>query len=192
MTPRRLYAPVVLGTLAAGGLAFFALGRTWARSKVVADGLTTDTVSTTGADAHPLASALALVIIASALAILAASRRIRRVVGVLAVVVALVGIWIIVQGGDALDDTLTAAVENSPAFTGSNHPDVVEETSWRLVAMVAFAIAAVLGAVTTRLALQWPTMSSRYDAPPVRPSAQQTQDDHDMWKALDEGRDPTQ
>lgn len=192
MTPRRLYAPVVLGTLAAGGLAFFALGRTWARSKVVADGLTTDTVSTTGADAHPLASALALVIIASALAILAASRRIRRVVGVLAVVVALVGIWIIVQGGDALDDTLTAAVEKSPAFTGSNHPDVVEETSWRLVAMVAFAIAAVLGAVTTRLALQWPTMSSRYDAPPVRPSAQQTQDDHDMWKALDEGRDPTQ
>ena len=192
MTPRRLYAPVVLGTLAAGGLAFFALGRTWARSKVVADGLTTDKVSATGSDAHPLASALALVIIASALAILAASKRIRRAVGVLTFVVALAGIWIIVLGGDALDDTLTAAVEKSPAFTGGNHPDVVVETSWRFVAVIAFAAAAILGAATTRWAPQWPTMSSRYDAPPVRPSAQQTQDDHDMWKALDEGRDPTQ
>ncbi len=91
VTPRRLYAPVVLGTLAAGGLAFFALGRTWASSNVVADGLSTDTVSATGSDAHPLASALALVIVASALAILAASKRIRRAVGVLTVLVALVG-----------------------------------------------------------------------------------------------------
>lgn len=192
MTSRRLYAPVVLGTLAAGGLAFFSLGRTWADSKVVAEGLTTDKVSATGSDAHPLASALALVIIASALAILAASKRIRRVVGIFTVVVALAGIAIIVLGGNALDDTLTAAVEKSPAFTGANHPDTVRETAWSLVAAAAFVLAAALGAITARLAPLWPTMSSRYDAPPVRPSAQQAQDDHDMWKALDEGRDPTQ
>jgi uncharacterized membrane protein (TIGR02234 family) len=158
----------------------------------VAEGLSTDKVSATGADAHPLASALALVIIASALAVLAASKRIRRAVGILTMVVALVAISIIVWGGDALDDTIHAAVEKSPAFTGANDPDVVHLSVWSFVAIAAFAIAAALGAMTARMAPLWPTMSSRYDAPPVRPSAQQAQDDNDMWKALDEGRDPTQ
>jgi uncharacterized membrane protein (TIGR02234 family) len=58
--------------------------------------------------------------------------------------------------------------------------------------MGRFIFAAALGVVTTRFASVWPTMGSRYDAPPVRPSAQAEQDDNDMWKALDEGRDPTQ
>lgn len=191
-TVRRLYAPVVLGTLAAGGLAFFALGRIWARGNVVAEGLSTDKVSATGSDAHPLASALSLVIVASALAILAASKRVRRVVGSLTVLVAVAAVAIVVFGSDALDDTLKAAVEKSPSFTGSNFPDDTSRTAWSWVAVAAFLAAAALGAVTTRFAGVWPTMGSRYDAPPVRPSAQSEQDDNDMWKALDEGRDPTQ
>lgn len=192
MTARRLYGPVVLGTLAAGGLAFFALGRTWATSRVRAEGLSADSVSATGADAHPLASALSLVIIASALAVLAASRRVRRGVGVLTVLVALLGIWIVMAGGESLDEALATAVEKSPSFTGTNFPDVVVHSSWSLVAVGAFLLAAVLGVMTVRLAPHWPTMSSRYDAPPVRPSVQESVDDGDMWKALDEGRDPTQ
>lgn len=192
MTGRRLYAPIVLGTLVAGGLAFFVLGRTWASSNVVAVGLTADKVTATGSDAHPLAAALAVVIIASALAILAASRRIRQAVGVFTSIVALVAIWTIVFDGDALDGAITTVVEKSPAFTGANRPDAIHETAWSYVALSAFVLAAVLGAFTTRFASSWPTMGSRYDAPPVRASAQQTQDDKDMWKALDEGRDPTQ
>ncbi len=192
MTARRLYAPIVLGTLAAGGLAFFALGRTWASSKVVAEGLTADKVSATGSDAHPLAAALAVVIIASALAILASARRVRQAVGVFTAIVALVASWIIVFDGDALDGAISTAVEKSPAFTGANHPDAIQETAWSYVALAAFVLAAVLGTLTTRLAASWPTMGSRYDAPPVRVSTQQNQDDNDMWKALDEGRDPTQ
>ncbi|MEO6604576.1 MAG: Trp biosynthesis-associated membrane protein [Aeromicrobium sp.] len=182
----------MLGTLAAGGLALFALGRTWANSKVVAEGLTADKVSATGSDAHPLAAALAVVIVASALAILAASKRIRQAVGVFTALVSLIAIWIIVFDGDSLDGAITKAVEKSPAFTGANHPDAISESIWSYVALAAFVVAVVLGVVTTRLASSWPTMSSRYDAPPVRPSAQATQDDEDMWKALDEGRDPTQ
>ncbi|GAA3535056.1 hypothetical protein GCM10022234_34810 [Aeromicrobium panaciterrae] len=192
MTPRRLYAPVVLGTLAAGGLAFFALGRTWVRGTVVAEGLSSEKVTATGSDAHPLASALSLVIVASALAVLAASRRVRRVVGVLTVIVALVALSFIVFASGAVDDTLKAAVEKSPSFTGGNLPGDTTRTAWSWVAIAAFVLAAVLGAVTTRFAAVWPTMGSRYDAPPVRPGAQAEHDDNDMWKALDEGRDPTQ
>ena len=192
MTGRRLYGPIVLGTLAAGGLAFFALGRTWASSNVVAEGLTADRVAATGTDAHPLGAALAVVVVASSLAILAASRRVRQTVGGFTALVALVGIWVIVFNGDAPDGAITAAVEKSPAFTGSNHPDALQETAWSYVALAGFVVAALLGALTMRFAPSWPTMGSRYDAPPVRSSAQQTQDDNDMWKALDEGRDPTQ
>ncbi len=192
MNVRRLYAPVVLGTLAAGGLALVAVGRTWASSDVVATGLSTDTVTVSGSDAHPLASAMALVIITAALAILASSNRIRRAVGVLTVLGALIGIWVVARGGGAMDSAMAAAVEKSPAFTGSNMPDDIHRTGWYLVACAAFAIAALLGAVTVRLAPLWPTMGSRYDAPPVRPASQPAAEDHDIWKALDEGRDPTQ
>ncbi len=192
MTGQRLYAPVVVGTLAAGGVALFALGRTWATSNVVAQGLTADKVAATGSDAHPLVAALAVVVIASALAILAASRRVRQAVGVFTAIIALAAVWIIAFEGDALDGAITAAVQKSPAFTGSNHPDSLHENAWPYVAIAAFVLAAVLGACTTRFAAAWPTMGSRYDAPPVRGNAQQTQGGNDMWKALDEGRDPTQ
>ncbi len=192
MKARRLYAPVVLGTLTAGGLALIAVGRVWASSKVVADGLSTDTVTVSGSDAHPLASAMALVIIAAALAILASANRIRRAVGMLTVLGALIGIWVVTRGSAALDRALAAAVEQSPAFTGTNMPDDIDRTGWHLVAVAAFAVAAALGVVTVRLAPRWPTMGSRYDAPPVRPAPQPAPADHDMWKALDEGRDPTQ
>ncbi len=192
MTPRRLYAPAVLATLAAGGLAFLAVRRTWASTTVVADGLSTDAVSVTGTDAHPLASALALVVLASALAVLATSGRARQAVGILTTLVSLAAFWIIVRGGDALDDAVAAAVKQSPAFTGTNLPDDVHTTAWRFVAAAAFVVAMGLGALTTRFAPVWPAMGSRYDAPPISPAAQATQDDDDMWKALDEGRDPTQ
>ncbi len=192
MSAHRLYAPVVLGTLAAGGLAFAGTGRTWAHSSVIADGLSTQKVSVTGADAHPLASALALVVIASALAIPAASNRVRQAVGILTVVVSLVAIWMIVLGGDALNEAMTSAVKASPAFTGSNLPDDVHQTAWRLVAIAAFVLAAGLGMLTARFGRTWPTMGARYDPPPVRPSSRMAHEDADMWKALDEGRDPTQ
>ena len=46
--------------------------------------------------------------------------------------------------------------------------------------------------LTARFGRTWPTMGARYDPPPVRPSSRVAHEDADMWKALDEGRDPTQ
>lgn len=191
MNTRRLYGPVVLGTLAAGGLAFFAASRTWARVRIATDGLPTDSVDVTGADAQPLVSALALVVVTAALAVLAASPRVRRVVGGFTVLIALTAAVVVLLGGSSLDNAVDHAVEASPAFTGTGDHDFTT-SAWKYVTALAFVIAALLGGVTAKLGASWPTMSSRYDAPAARPAAAAPQSDAEMWKALDEGRDPTQ
>jgi uncharacterized membrane protein (TIGR02234 family) len=191
VSPRRLYGPVVLATLAAGGLAFFAASRTWARVEVATDGLPSDVVEVTGTDAQPLVPALALVVVTAALAVLAASARLRRVVGVLTVLVSVGAIVVLATGGSAVVDAARAAVELSPAYTGSTEVDPAT-SPWRFVAMAAFAFAALLGAVTVRFAGRWPTMGARFEAPgSVAPTAA-PETSTDIWKALDEGRDPTQ
>ncbi|MCL3818498.1 Trp biosynthesis-associated membrane protein [Aeromicrobium wangtongii] len=191
MTPRRLYVPVVLATLATGGLAFFAAGRTWAEADVRAQGLGHATISVSGGDAQPLVPALAVVVLTAALAILAAGRRMRRVIGVLTMLVAAAAIVAVPRSGtDALQDAVRSAAEESAAYTGPASLGSISYAPWDLVTIAAFVLAIALGAVTLRLAPQWPTMSSRYDAPGSRPAAK---DDSgtEMWKAMDRGDDPT-
>lgn len=191
MNTRRLYAPVVVGTLAAGGLAFFAASRTWAHVRIATDGLPSDSVDVTGADAQPLVSALALVVVTAALAVLAASPRVRRVVGGFTVLIALTAAVVVLLGGSSLDNAVDHAIEASPAYTGSGDRDFTT-SAWKYVTVLAFVIAALLGGITAKLGASWPTMSSRYDAPAARPAVTAPQSDAEMWKALDEGRDPTQ
>ena len=192
MNPRRLYAPVVLATLAAGGLGFFAAGRTWAAFTVTTEGLPSDKVEVTGTDALPLVSALAIVIVTSALAIFASGRRTRRVVGIFTVVVALTGLWLLVGGGDTLDKALSDAVKASPAYTGDTPSGSAERTIWQVVTGVAFVLSALLGAMTTRFGPSWATMGSRYERADAHSKPVEPTTDSEMWKALDEGRDPTE
>lgn len=188
---RRWYAPAVLTLLAAGGIAFFASSRVWARGTVAATGLPSDSVAVSGSDAHPLVSALAVVVVAASLAVLATGGRARRVVGVITMLAALGGAWVVVTGGDAVDRAFSDAVAESPAFTGGNEPDNVVGALWPVVAVVAFVVAAAIGMLTTVLAGRWSTMGRRYERPgraaPVTPETEA-----DIWKALDEGRDPTE
>lgn len=192
MTPGRLYAPVVLATLAAGGTAFLAAGRTWASADVRAEGLAPAEVAVSGADAQPLVSALAVVVVTAALAILAAGPRMRRAVGVLTVLVGVLGVVLVVRAaGSMLDEALRSAAEESPAYTGpASLGDDVARSPWYLVAIVAFVLVVVLGALTVRFAGRWPTMSSRYEAPSARRDVPVT-GEGDMWKAMDRGDDPT-
>lgn len=190
MSARRWYAPVVLTLLAAGGLTFLAGSRTWAEATVEAAGLPGDTVAVTGSDAVPLVPALALVVVTGALAVLASAGRVRRAVGVVVAAAALGGVVLTLGGSDTVGAALDDAVRSSPAFTGSNEPDVVVQSVWRLVASGAFALALVLGAVVTVVGARWPSMSRRYESP-AAPS-REPQHEQDLWKAMDEGRDPTQ
>ena len=190
MTSRRLYAPVVLTLLACGGLAFFAASRTWVEATVRARGLPSDPVTVSGTDAQPLVPALALVVVTGALAVLAASVRVRWVVGVLLVMVGLGAAVLVVTGGSTLDAAFDDAVRTSTAFTGSNTPDAHRVLVWPMLAGASFVLAAALGVVVIRLAGTWPTMGSRYESPTGQDKDERTEDD--LWAALDEGRDPTE
>lgn len=193
MTPRRLYAPVVLALLAVGGLAFFAASRTWATATLTSDGLPPSDLSVKGTDVEPLVSALAVVVVTAALAVLATGTRMRRVVGVLTIVVAILGIVVApFPGSGAYDRALSTAAEKSPAFTGADSLGESSTSVWYAVLVVAFVLAIVIGAAIVRWASAWPTMGSRYDAPSVRTSQDSTPSDGDMWKAMDQGHDPTE
>ena len=192
MNPRRLLAPSVLGAMATGGLAFFAASRTWAHATVEASGVPTAPIEVSGSDAVALVPALALVIVAAALAVLAASVRIRRVVGLLIVMVAVIGIVVILRAASDIDKAVDAAVHDSPAFIGTNAPGVVSLSAWRWVAAAAFVLSAFVGAVITGFGATWPTMGRKYDAPKAHTATKEVETEADIWKALDEGRDPTQ
>ncbi|MRK02133.1 hypothetical protein GEV27_11425 [Aeromicrobium sp. S22] len=193
VTPRRLYGPVVLVTLAAGGLAFFAAARTWADAKLSSEGLPPSTVGVSGTDAEPLVSALALVVVTAALAVLAAGPRLRRVVGALTMLVSVLAVVVAPpSGSDALDRALRKAAEESPSFTGPESIGDISSTPWYAVTVLAFVVAFLLGAATIRWAGAWPTMGRRYEAPAARAAGTEEVSDSDMWKAMDEGQDPTQ
>ena len=187
MSARRLYAPVVLTLLACGGLAFFAASRSWVEATVRAEGLPPDAVSVTGTDAQPLVPALALVVVTGALAVLAASVRVRWLVGILLVVVGLGAAAMVATGGPSIDAALDDAVRSSTAFTGDNVPDGRRSVVWPAVAIGSFLLAAVLGGFVIRMGGSWPTMGSRYESPTT-----QAKTEDDLWSALDEGRDPTE
>ncbi len=192
MNSRRLYVPSVLGTLAIGGLAFLAASRTWAAATIQAKGLPPAALKVSGSDAVPLVPALALVVVAAALAVLAASARVRRVVGVLVIVVAVIAIVAILRASGAIDAAVVSAVHDSPAFIGSNMPRDVSHGAWRWIALLAFAFAAVIGSVIARFGADWPTMGRKYEAPTAHTIGAEDESESDIWKALDEGRDPTQ
>ena len=192
VNPRRLYVPSVLAALATGGIAFFAASRTWAHTSVEASGVPTAPVDISGSDAVALVPALALVIVTAALAVLAASARVRRVVGLLIVGVSLIAIVVIARAGGDIDKAVQAAVHDSPAFIGTNRPDAVSHSVWRWLTVAAFVLAALVGAVIARFGALWPTMGRKYDAPKAHADIDDAKTEADIWKALDDGRDPTQ
>lgn len=181
---RRWYAPTVLGLLVAGGAAWLAAGREWARVTLTTEGLPPDTVVVTGREALPLVAALAVVVVTSALAVLATRGVVRRVVGAVVVIVASIAAVVCLTGAGATDEALRRAVEESPAFTGAV-PDA-DAGPWRLLTAIPFLLAAALGVVVVVVGARWPGMSGRYEAPAARRA-----ESDDPWTALDEGRDPT-
>ncbi len=195
---RRTFGPVLLTGLAAGALTAVGASQTWFVARGDAAGLDVR-VSVSGSDAAPLALAAALLALASWGVVLVSRSAGRRVasgigllaaLGVLAVVIAL---W--AGAEDAAADAL--------ADRGASSVEELGRRAWYWVTGLAAAVQVVALAAAFRLAPTWPTMSSRYDAPTpaatpasnpaaTAPIEETETDELTLWKALDEGRDPTQ
>ena len=190
---RSTFGPVLLVGLAAGALTAVASSQTWLVARGDAAGITVR-AAVAGSDAAPLALALALVALASWGVILVSATRVRRLAAALGAMAAL---GVLVVAVTFYSDAHRVAVD---ALTDKGAPVVADlsRRAWYWVAGLAATAQTLVLVAAYRFAPRWPTMSSRYDAPgststsPAEVSADGPEiPDLELWKALDEGRDPT-
>ena len=182
----RSFLPALLAGLAGAALAAVAAGRDWATATVSAPGAHT-AASAKGSASAPLAIALALVALAAWGVVLVVRGRTRRVVAVVGTL-ASAGVLVatLASLGRVRADA-ARAVQAQGALAPATH---VSLTGWFVVCALASLVTTVAFAVAVAASPRWPAMGSRYDAPAARAAA--PPEERDMWRALDEGRDPTQ
>ncbi|WP_202238455.1 TIGR02234 family membrane protein [Actinacidiphila reveromycinica] len=183
---------VALGCGVVGAsLVLLAAGKTWARGTASSAGHAMP-VHAGGSQMTALPGALALVGLASLVAIFAV-RRIGRYT--VAALLALSGLGAaataLARRGDhgALD--AAAATATSLTHATAAHTST---TGWPYVSVAGGLLLLIAGLTALRYGSRWPAMSSRYDRPTGRAAAPPAIDPdrpEDLWKALDRGEDPT-
>lgn len=186
---RRTFRPVVALGLLSTGLAVLATSNDLVRGR--AGTVTHETLATSGRDltGSPLASALALTVLATWGVVLVTRGWFRRLVTAIGLAGSLgLAVALVVQPRQMLDRLSDALLEASPTETAS-----VELTIWAAVAMVTCLGMVVASGAALVLVKHWPEMGSRYDAPGQQRSEEPVEPENnlDIWKALDDGRDPT-
>jgi uncharacterized membrane protein (TIGR02234 family) len=152
-------------------------------------------VQAKGGDVTGLPSALALVGLASLVAVLAVRRKSRAVVAGL---LTLCGAGTVVSPLLSADDR-APLVEKAAKTSGLTQSGIeaVHVTAWPYLSAAGGVLLLLAGVLAVRYGAQWPSMSgsSRYERTSRRqrgvPAAVDPDRPEDMWKALDRGEDPT-
>ena len=187
---RRTFGPLVLLGLAAGTVTAVAGNHMWVRAEGNRAGQVSSLALSVDSGKMPAATALALVVLASWGVVLVTRRRVRRAVAVLGALAALGTVVTVVVGWSSVDDALRADLASvGVADVATTH------TGWFWAAAVGSVLSLVAGVLAVRLVPGWPEMGTRYDAPgsgDASPVAEpEEQSNLELWKAMDEGRDPT-
>jgi len=187
---RRTFGPVVLLGLAAGTLTAVAGNKSWA----VAEGRQASRFSTLALSVDsgkmPVTTAVALVVLASWGVVLVTRGRVRRAVAAIGALASAGCVAAVVIGWSSVTDSLRSDL------AGVGVTDVsFSHAAWFWAAAVGALLSLVATVLAVRLVPTWPEMGSRYDAPVVgsEPVAVDPEDQSslELWKAMDEGRDPT-
>jgi uncharacterized membrane protein (TIGR02234 family) len=187
MTGRRGLFAALLGCVVGGAVTIFAGGRTWGRAVVTAEAGRRLAVSTTGHDVAPALPALGVALLVLAGAVIAVRSWLRRLVGLLLVVVggAVIGI-----GATSADDV--SAELNHRAFGVQRAVVHTGVSGWAVTAAVGGGLAVLAGALTVVAGARWPALGARYESPSGREERPRAADpDALAWDALDRGDDPT-
>lgn len=185
---RRTFVPVAGLGLASATLLTVASTKAWATARAVdeADDLLLGGPTDTGGQV-PLVTALGLVVLASWGVVLVTRGRFRRLVSGLGAFAAVSALGVAISAYWLLPDLLQTQVwlvEVTADYTG-----------WYVAGLVGAVVAAVASVLGVVWVPDWPEMGSRYDAPTgpaVDDSRADDQSNLDLWRAIDEGRDPTQ
>jgi len=186
---RRSFGPVVLLGLASATLVAVAGNRPWAEAS---GGSVRDFSSlslSVDAGKMPAATALALVLLASWGVVLVTRGWVRRAVAALGVLAALGALASVVVGWSSVVDALRADLASVGVTAVS-----IDHTGWFWAAAVGAVLALASSVAAVALVPEWPEMGSRYDAPGTAATPAPDPEDQsslDLWKAMDEGRDPT-
>ena len=181
----RTFGRTVLAGLGAAALTAVAAAQPWARATGDSAGVAVD-ASADGTDVAPLALALALVALASWGVLLVLRGRARRAVAVVGSLAAAGVLVAVVASFTSAQDTAVTAVQGAGA-TGDTFTASLTAWYWTAAVAATLSLAALVVAVVRAPA--WPAMGSRYDAPTARRPASSAPED--LWKAIDEGHDPT-
>ncbi len=179
---RSSFGPTVALGLAGAALATVGASRPWAEATTTAQG--TRTVTAAGTDVAAAALPLALVALAAWGAVLVLRRRGRRVV-------ALLGLVSSIGAAAAVLTSRQDADEVAAGLLGGASDVTVSATPWPWITLVGAVVAALTFVLAVVRAPQWPEMSSRYDSPVEGAPESRAMTDADLWRALDDGRDPT-
>ena len=191
---RSTFVPILLLGVAGSALAAVSSAKAWYS---VPDADTTIDAPVAGGDQFaldmPLAAALALVLLACWGVLLVTRGWVRRAIAVLALVSALGLVATVVEAVRTLPDDLAAKLATSGAGQSAASLDA-GFTGWFWNACLAIVVSVVASGLAVWQIPTWPTMGSKYDAPTPKESGPVDLDranDGELWKAIDEGHDPT-
>jgi len=182
---RRTFGPVVLVGVLAGVAAAVAGTQPWATvdgsSGTGESSAYASTLSLAAESGEvPAANALALVGLACWGVVLVTRGRFRRYVAVLGLIAALGTLATVVVSYGSAARNVRSAFED----LGITADVDVTRSGWFWIGAVAALVSVAAWAAAVRFVRHWPEMGTRYDAPAERSEG-------DLWKVLDEGRDPT-
>ncbi len=189
------YLSTLLLQLAAAGGALLLSSLTWQTVTVRRAGpFPPAVVDLSGRDVDAASTALALVALAGAVAVVATRGRWRRAVGG---VVALAGaglVWRAVSSTSAIGAARARALVEARRQTVSvalgARPRIEVHAAWPALSIGCGVAVLAAGVLIAALGGRWQHMSSRYDASP-EPGETEGRAAAAMWSALDRGEDPT-
>jgi uncharacterized membrane protein (TIGR02234 family) len=185
MTRRTSPALAVIGCAVGGLLILLTSGREWAHTTVPAGSGGSGSLSVTGHQVSSSIPAVSYALLAMAVAVLASSGFMRRVVGAF---VTLVGVLAVVVALNARGGVSGALADQEHGATGiAVHASA---NGWWVLVVIGGLLAIGAGVTTLLQSGAWSRMGEKYDAPS---SAAPAKDPGAVtWDALDRGEDPTE
>jgi uncharacterized membrane protein (TIGR02234 family) len=188
------YGPTLVVGLAGAMAMTVGVAKPWVTATARQSGLPQIEVTVSGANLAPLSGALGVVVLAAFGAVVATRGWVRRGLGVLIVLASLVVLVSALHppgATGALEDALTTKGWTGGAYdTGT--------AVWRWLALVGSVASILAGLAISLYGGRWATMGAAYDAPgrpqdavPKRQRDPVASSEADVWREIDEGRDPT-